>query len=155
MVAVFAARTPAGNQADRVYALALRSGCRVFDSRKKGSPNLDVANGHGIDIERALIEHGEIGVLAGLDAAYLTIQVQEIGRPEGDGMERLLRSQLFALPQYAAFRSHPVDGAPHRMQAAERGNRSIGVQREGDAEREWVLAVPRPLLAGFSCDSSN
>src|SRR5215831_19014984 len=85
---------------------------REDSAAKHGAPHADVLQLLGRDIERVVLEDCEVGALADVDAAQLLVELQGVGRAQGDGAQRIGHRDLLRLAQGASRRGETVDGAP-------------------------------------------
>ena len=82
-----------------------------------GTPDTDIANGLGRNLQRAVLKHGEIGIFARLDAAHEVVHMQGIGRAQRNGMKGIRGADPLFRPQYGPGTCLSVDRTPGGEQA--------------------------------------
>src|SRR3546814_4212771 len=73
-----------------------------------GAPDRHILQGRGIDRQRVLLQHGEIGIFAGLDAADQMIHMQRVGGADGNRRQGISHRQALFRPKNAAAGGLPV-----------------------------------------------
>ena len=111
----------------------LLGGGLVGDTTNDGPPDRNIFQCDRIKVVRVLVEDGEVGELAGLDAADQVVHLDLMGAAERDGMQRVVHWDALVFAQHVARWCDAIDGTPCGMEMAHGGHRRVGMDRERDA----------------------
>ena len=105
------------------------------------APDPDVLDLHRIDRQWVVGQDGEVGELAGHDAADLLLQLHRVRRVEGHGLQRAERAHALFGPAEVAVVGDAIDPGPHQEQRLSRRHRHVRVVRVRDS-RTFDVAHP-------------